>query len=61
MDENTKISDLTVGEFRQIMQECLHPASINADADLEVERLRQAFRYGTSFSVISIPEWRKDS
>jgi hypothetical protein len=40
MNEDTKLSDLSVAEFRKLMQECLQR---DMDAGNEVERLRQAF------------------
>lgn len=40
MTEDTKLSDLTVAEFRKLMQECLNA---DIDAAKEAESLRQAF------------------
>jgi hypothetical protein len=40
MNEDTKLSDLTVAEFRKLMQECLQ---IDMDATKEVAMLRWAF------------------
>jgi hypothetical protein len=40
MNEDTKLSDLTVAEFRKLMQECFQR---DMDATKEVERLRNEF------------------
>jgi hypothetical protein len=40
MNEYTKLSDLTVAEFRKLMQECFQA---DIDASKEVERLRNEF------------------
>lgn len=50
MNEDTKLSDLTVAEFRKIMQECLQ---IDMDATKEVEKLRQEFINNSVFDQIT--------
>lgn len=50
MTNDTKLSDLTVGEFKALIRECLQQ---DMDAKKEVERLRAAF-LSTSLEIDSL-------
>jgi uncharacterized NAD(P)/FAD-binding protein YdhS len=51
MNEDTKLSDLAVAEFRKLMQECLQQ---DMDAEKEVDNLRAAFNT-PPFTLVEVP------